>query len=85
MTNNDGSFSRNESYVLYCDQQQPGNLALLDAGIVVDSPKYFSVPLTKVMVDDTFTSTYIEVKYGAFSSNCAVVQTNSYHRNISSS
>ncbi|KAG0319966.1 hypothetical protein BG000_003742 [Podila horticola] len=61
MTNNDGSFSRNESYVLYCDQQQPGLPAVLNTGIVGDSVEFFRVPLTNVMVDDTFTSTYIEL------------------------
>ncbi|KAG0100853.1 hypothetical protein BGZ93_000040 [Podila epicladia] len=55
MTNSDKNPGDKETYVLYCNEK-PGTVTLLNAG----ATKSFKVPLIKVMIDDTFTSTYIE-------------------------
>jgi len=60
MTNNDGNIIRSESYLLYCTETQPSVFAITDVGYM-GPLEYFKVPLTRVMVDDTYTSTYIEV------------------------
>ncbi|KAG0012618.1 hypothetical protein BGZ81_001468 [Podila clonocystis] len=63
MTNNNNGISKNETYVLYC-HEKPGRLglsAVIPSGLVGDSLEYFKIPLNKTMVDDTFTSTYIEL------------------------
>lgn len=60
MANNDGNILRNVSYLLYCTDTPPTVfevMAVSNVGSYLD----FKVPLNNVMVDDTYTSTYIEV------------------------
>ncbi|KAG0029305.1 hypothetical protein BGZ82_008027 [Podila clonocystis] len=63
MTNNDNNISKNETYILYCNEKPgvSGVSKVIEAGLVGDSLEYFRIPLNKTMVDDTFTSTYIEL------------------------
>ncbi|KAI9238666.1 MAG: hypothetical protein BYD32DRAFT_413111 [Podila humilis] len=60
MANNDANINRNESYILYCTDAPPSTLELLPLGYG-GSYKNFRIPLAKVMVDDNYTSTYIEL------------------------
>ncbi|KAG0356627.1 hypothetical protein BG005_004454 [Podila minutissima] len=59
MTNNNNNVNKSESYVLYCNER-PEPIALANAGFA-GYAEFFKIPLTKVIVDDTFTSTYIEL------------------------
>ena len=50
----------NETYLLYCSSDPPGDLALTTLNIKAGTPM-FKVPVTSVAVAGTYTSSYVEV------------------------
>ncbi|KAG0328865.1 hypothetical protein BG004_002453, partial [Podila humilis] len=54
------TYNQTESYVLYCTDFPPESNALIAIGAPANA-EMFKLPLGNVMVDDTFTSSYIEL------------------------